>query len=120
MGGGGYFRLFPLFLTESAVRQTARCGAPAVVMLYFHPWEFDPQQRRLPLGRLSRFRTYVGIGRTQSRLTTLLENYQFVRAVDLVKRLDAWRRELPCFDVSRGALEEPDAPAGASPTVNGG
>ena len=37
-------------------------------MLYFHPWEFDPEQQRLPLSRLNRFRTYVGIHRSRARL----------------------------------------------------
>src|SRR5207248_1508972 len=60
-GGGGYFRLFPLWLMERALRQVARTCQPAVAMLYFHPWEFDPGQPRLPLGLLSRFRTYVGL-----------------------------------------------------------
>jgi polysaccharide deacetylase family protein (PEP-CTERM system associated) len=118
MGGGGYFRLFPLFLTEWAIRQTARGGAPAVVTLYFHPWEFDPEQRRLPLGRLSRFRTYVGLGRTQGRLGSLLARYRFVRAVDLAKRLDARRHELPCFDLAAGVPSEKDAPAASCPSVN--
>jgi hypothetical protein len=59
MGGGGYFRLFPLFLTEWALRQMSRACSPPVATLYFHPWEFDPEQRRLPLGRLNSFRTYV-------------------------------------------------------------
>jgi polysaccharide deacetylase family protein (PEP-CTERM system associated) len=120
MGGGGYFRLFPLFLMEKAIRQMARDCSPPVVTLYFHPWEFDPEQRRLPLGRLSAFRTYVGVGRTQGRLTTLLARHTFVRAIDLAKRLDESRRDLPRFDLTRGALEEPIAPAPSCVSVNQG
>ena len=67
MGGGGYFRLFPLWLTRWAVRQLSQDGEAGAVMLYFHPWEFDTEQRHLPLGALSRFRTYVGIRRTAAR-----------------------------------------------------
>jgi polysaccharide deacetylase family protein (PEP-CTERM system associated) len=100
MGGGGYFRLFPLFLTTWAVRQTLRDTSPPVAMLYFHPWEFDPEQARLPLGRLNRFRTYVGLERSRSRLTTLLGQFQFTRAIDLVERLQ--QHELPCYDLSAG------------------
>src|SRR5581483_7457642 len=61
VGGGGYFRLLPLFFLKWALRQVRRRCDPAVATLYFHPWEFDPGQPRLPLGRLSRFRTYVGL-----------------------------------------------------------
>ncbi len=100
VGGGGYFRLFPLPVLERALRQTARLCSPPVAMLYFHPWEFDPGQKQLPLGRLSRFRTYVGINDTRQRLQTLLRNHRFVRAVDVAKRLDAQTDLLPTFSVA--------------------
>jgi polysaccharide deacetylase family protein (PEP-CTERM system associated) len=108
MGGGGYFRLFPLFLTEQAIGQMIRDCSPPVVTLYFHPWEFDPAQKRLPLGKVSSFRTYVGLGRTRGRLTRLLQRYRFVRAIDLVKQLDQRRDELPRFELSpRSPTEMP-------------
>jgi polysaccharide deacetylase family protein (PEP-CTERM system associated) len=97
MGGGGYFRLFPLFLTEWAVRQAERGGWPPVAMLYFHPWEFDPDQERLPLGWLNRIRTYIGLGRSRARLTTLLARHRFVRAIEIAKRLVECRDLLPRF-----------------------
>ena len=50
VGGGGYFRLLPFPLMKLALLSlrgaTPNCGA---TMLYFHPWEFDPGQPRLPL-----------------------------------------------------------------------
>jgi polysaccharide deacetylase family protein (PEP-CTERM system associated) len=101
MGGGGYFRLFPLLLTEWAMRQTGSLGSGPVAMMYFHPWEFDPEQGRLPLGRLSRFRTYIGMSRTRGRLTSLLARYRFSRAVDVVKQLNDRRLELPVFGLVR-------------------
>ena len=66
-------------------------------MLYFHPWEFDPGQDRLPLGRLSRFRTYVGIGRTADRLTALLSRHRCTRAIDVAQQLAGRRQDLPSF-----------------------
>jgi polysaccharide deacetylase family protein (PEP-CTERM system associated) len=102
MGGGGYFRLFPLFLTQWALRQARQHCSPPVAMLYFHPWEFDVDQRRLPLGRLSRFRTYVGISRSQGRLVALLKHYKFARAIDVAKDLDRVWSSLPSFDVAAG------------------
>jgi polysaccharide deacetylase family protein (PEP-CTERM system associated) len=111
MGGGGYFRLFPLFLTRWALRQARNTCSPPVATLYFHPWEFDPAQERLPLGRLSRFRTYVGITRSQARLVSLLGRYQFARAVDVAKELKGLWNSLPSFDLaardSRALTSEP-------------
>jgi hypothetical protein len=89
VGGGGYFRLFPLAVMKQAIAQVQRRCSPAVSMLYFHPWEFDPDQPRLPLGRLSRFRTYVGTRRSRPRLQKLLERYRFTRAVDVVAALES-------------------------------
>jgi polysaccharide deacetylase family protein (PEP-CTERM system associated) len=109
MGGGGYFRLFPLFLTRWALRQARRSGSPPVATLYFHPWEFDPDQERLPLGRLSRFRSYVGITRSQGRLVSLLQRYSFARAIDVAKELDGVWSCLPSFHVAAGIAKEPSS-----------
>jgi polysaccharide deacetylase family protein (PEP-CTERM system associated) len=100
MGGGGYFRLFPLFLTRWALGQTARRCSPPIANLYFHPWEFDPEQERLPLGRVARFRTYVGIQHTRRRLVSLLRRYSFARARDVAREMQAFLPTLPTFEVS--------------------
>jgi polysaccharide deacetylase family protein (PEP-CTERM system associated) len=88
VGGGGYFRLFPLWVMLQGMRQMLKAPDSGVAMLYFHPWEFDPQQERLPMGKMSRFRTYVGINRSRDRLTSLLKNQQFSRACDVASELD--------------------------------
>jgi polysaccharide deacetylase family protein (PEP-CTERM system associated) len=103
MGGGGYFRLFPLLFTEWAIRQAERTCKPPVAMLYFHPWEFDPGQERLPLRWLNRWRTYIGLRRSRGRLTSLLSRHRFVRAVDVARWLDAQHELLPRFAVGKGA-----------------
>jgi polysaccharide deacetylase family protein (PEP-CTERM system associated) len=100
MGGGGYFRIFPLFLLEQAIEQTRRTCSPAVAMLYFHPWEFDPRQTRLPLGFLSRWRTYMGISRSRARLMALLKKYRFTRAIDVARELEIQRYKLPEFSLA--------------------
>jgi len=100
VGGGGYFRLLPHFLLERALCQVQGECHPSVAMLYFHPWEFDPRQERLPLTPLNRFRTYVGIFRNQARLMSLLarhHKYSFTRAVDVARQLVA--QNLPIFDL---------------------
>ncbi|MFM8271250.1 MAG: XrtA system polysaccharide deacetylase [Gemmata sp.] len=97
VAGGGYFRLFPPAVMRAGLRQAARGEGPQVGMLYFHPWEFDPTQPRLPLGRLSRWRTYVGIGKTTARLARLLASFPFTRAIDAARALKASGADLPRF-----------------------
>lgn len=100
VAGGGYFRLFPLGVMRSGLRQAARpAKTPAVAMLYFHPWEFDPYQPRLPLGRFARWRTYVGMRKTTARLDLLLKGYRFVRAIDAAQAIRKPDIELPKFKV---------------------
>lgn len=101
VAGGGYFRLFPLGVMKAGLRQVARAArhgrGPQVGMLYFHPWEFDPGQPRLPLKRLARWRTYVGVSRTTSRLALLLKAFPFRRAIDAVRDIRASGAELPRY-----------------------
>ena len=75
VGGGGYFRLYPYALTRHGLRAVNAAGRP--FMAYFHPWEFDPDQPRLPAGRLQRFRHYVNLHRTEARLRQLLRDFRF-------------------------------------------
>lgn len=101
VAGGGYFRLFPPFCMDRGIAQLHRQPWP-VAMLYFHPWEFDPEQPQLPLGRFSRWRTYVGIGKSNQRLERLLSKYRnlFCRAIDVVNGLESVREKLPRFPLT--------------------
>jgi polysaccharide deacetylase family protein (PEP-CTERM system associated) len=86
VAGGGYFRLYPLWLTRWAIRRLERAGRPAVV--YLHPWEFDPGQPAVPgLGRLRTFRHRVGIGRTAEKLARLLREFRFAPARTVLEQL---------------------------------
>lgn len=73
IGGGGYFRLYPYAFTRHGMRTVNAEGRPATV--YLHPWELDPGQPRQPVGRLTAFRHYVNIRRTQARLEQLLQDF---------------------------------------------
>ncbi len=99
VAGGGYFRLFPLGVMRAGMRQNAKSPPPAVAMLYFHPWEFDPDQPRLPLRPLARWRTYVGMHRTTARLQSLLRGREFARAIDVVRAIKASNIALPRFQL---------------------
>ena len=74
--GGGFFRLFPTALLSSAIASVnRRDGQPLV--LYVHPWEFDPEQPRPPMPLAHRFRHYVGLGGATRKLETLLRQFRF-------------------------------------------
>ena len=87
-GGGGYFRLAPYALSRWAINRVNRVDRrPAI--FYFHPWEIDPQQPRVNgVGPKTRFRHYVNLHRTESRLGRLLGDFRWDR-MDRVFDLDA-------------------------------
>jgi polysaccharide deacetylase family protein (PEP-CTERM system associated) len=83
VAGGGYFRLFPYALTRRAIaRINAHEGQPA--MIYLHPWEIDPDQPRLPVGPLTRFRHLVNVGKTEARLGRLLADFTWAPAAEVL------------------------------------
>jgi polysaccharide deacetylase family protein (PEP-CTERM system associated) len=101
IGGGGYFRLFPRPLLSWCLDRSRRGRSCGATMLYFHPWEFDPDQPRLPLERLDRFRTYVGIRHSRARLAGLLAGLTTTRAADLAWDLQGRRDRLVRFRLAR-------------------
>ena len=74
--GGGYFRIFPFLYTEWVFRTFERLYRKPVVT-YFHPWEIDPEQPRIPAGLKSSFRHYTNLGIVEKRLGLLLQNHLF-------------------------------------------
>jgi len=82
-GGGGYFRLYPYWVTRLGIRRLNREGYPALV--YLHPWELDPDCPRMAQadGR-TRFRQYVNLRRTEPRLARLLEDFPWGPVWDYV------------------------------------
>lgn len=78
-GGGGYFRLLPYALSRWMLQQVNLLdGKPAI--FYFHPWELDVHQPRIPgINAKARFRHYVNLGRMESRLTRLLADFNWGR-----------------------------------------
>lgn len=100
MGGGGYFRLFPLWFTKRALHQAITENDTSIAVLYFHPWEFDSEQQRLPLPRLSRVRTYVGLARTRPRLTSLLAKFQAIKAIDATRRIRHHKSAIQSFNLA--------------------
>ena len=46
-------------------------------MVYFHPWEIDPDQPRIAGTWRSRFRHYQNLASTEKKLLKLLKNFSF-------------------------------------------
>jgi len=77
--GGGYFRLLPYALSRWMLRQVNVADGQAAVF-YFHPWEIDPEQPRIPgIDRKTRFRHYLNIHRMEARLQCLLRDFKWGR-----------------------------------------
>lgn len=74
--GGGYLRVLPFRYNEFAFRQMITKHQQPVVV-YFHPWEFDPDQPRIRAKLRSTFRHYTNLRKMQSRVGSLLEQYSF-------------------------------------------
>ena len=102
--GGGYMRLFPGSVLRRAVRYVnEKEEQPAV--LYFHPWEIDPEQPRLQAGWKSRFRHYLNLHRMEDRLKAMLEQFAFAPMKDVIALWE--KRELEpqmCHDGVTGTV----------------
>lgn len=82
IGGGGYFRIFPYWMFKALFQKAEGTNSPLVT--YFHPWEIDPDQPRMKGSRLSRFRHYTNLHRTQERLTRLLDDFAFAPIKEII------------------------------------
>jgi polysaccharide deacetylase family protein (PEP-CTERM system associated) len=76
VAGGGYLRLFPYAVNHLAILHLNRNEAQPVVV-YFHPWEIDPDQPRIPAPWLSRFRHYTNLSRMEDKVRSLLARLSF-------------------------------------------
>lgn len=78
-GGGGFFRLMPYALSNWAVaRVNRRDERPAI--FYFHPWEIDPGQPRVPGAPLkSNLRHYTNLSGMRPKLLKLFRAHAWGR-----------------------------------------
>lgn len=83
IAGGGYLRLFPAELIRRGIAFiNQQEKQPAV--LYFHPWEIDPDQPRIKAGLKSRFRHYLNLDKTEGKLVHLVRNLKFAPMRDVL------------------------------------
>ena len=78
-GGGGFFRVLPYAFSRWAIRQVnTQDRRPAV--FYFHPWEIDPAQPRVPGAPLrSKLRHYTNLDVMAEKLEQLVREFAWGR-----------------------------------------
>ena len=77
--GGGYFRLLPYGVSRWLLKRVNQVDRQPAVF-YFHPWEIDPEQPRIPgISARTRFRHYLNLHRMEGRLSRLLKDFRWGR-----------------------------------------
>ena len=89
-GGGGFFRVLPYAFSRWAIRQVNREEErPAV--FYFHPWEIDPDQPRVPSAPIkSKLRHYTNLAKMTPKLRELVNEFAWGR-MDVLAHREAAR-----------------------------
>ena len=83
IGGGGYFRLFPYWLSKRRIDRFLQ-QEQAPYSFYFHPWEIDPSQPRVKDAKLlSKFRHYVNLAGMEQKIIRLSKDYQWSTMKDV-------------------------------------
>jgi polysaccharide deacetylase family protein (PEP-CTERM system associated) len=78
VAGGGPFRATPQPLFTAALQRVNALGRRGI--FYFHPWEIDPDQPRVPgLSLAKRFKHFTGLRRMAPRLADLLRRFRWGR-----------------------------------------
>ena len=81
-GGGGFFRLLPYGFSRWAIKQVNAAGQPGI--FYFHPWEIDPDQPRVPGAPMrSKVRHYTNLDGMAAKLMRMMGAFEWGR-VDAV------------------------------------
>lgn len=77
IGGGGYFRLYPYWLSKKRIDRYLN-SENKPYSFYFHPWEIDPQQPKVVGASFkSKLRHYLNLNRMEGKVVRLLEDYQW-------------------------------------------
>ncbi len=83
VAGGGYFRLYPYWLSRYFYKNINKTSKPFV--FYIHPWEIDPAQPRIKASWFSEFRHYNNLVKCENRFTQLLGEFSFSTMEDILK-----------------------------------
>jgi polysaccharide deacetylase family protein (PEP-CTERM system associated) len=85
LSGGGYFRLFPYPLIKKGLKRINKVEKKPFIF-YVHPWEFYTDQPRIKgAAKLSKFRHYVNLNKTEGRFIRLLTEFNFSSIRDILE-----------------------------------
>jgi len=95
-GGGGYFRLIPFPLFKRGVKSILKKNGAYI--FYMHPWEIDPNQPKVAAANRSyRFRHYVNLDKTFSRLERIVHGFDSCRFITCSEYLKV--QQAPSFKI---------------------
>jgi polysaccharide deacetylase family protein (PEP-CTERM system associated) len=87
-GGGGFFRLLPYGFSKWAFKQVNAAGEPGI--FYFHPWEIDPDQPRVPDAPIrSKIRHYTNLDVMAPKLRRIMAAFEWGRVDTVAARAAA-------------------------------
>jgi polysaccharide deacetylase family protein (PEP-CTERM system associated) len=85
--GGVYFRFLPSWLTKYFLASLSKKNEP--ILMYFHPWEFDPEQPKLKnLPVFLKLRHYYKLTKNYIRLNRLLENNDAISLTEGIRKIE--------------------------------
>lgn len=76
-GGGGFFRLYPYLFSRWVLDRVNKQEKQSGIF-YFHPWEIDPDQpKQENLSAKAKFRHYLNLHKMESRIQSLLKDFEW-------------------------------------------
>jgi polysaccharide deacetylase family protein (PEP-CTERM system associated) len=89
VGGGGYLRFTPYPITQWAIRSINQVEKQPA-MVYFHPWEIDPEQPQIAASRRSTLRHYTNLSTTEMKIKQLLRDFRFTTVTGACHQLGSY------------------------------
>jgi hypothetical protein len=82
--GGGYLRLFPLWLIRRMAQKVRSEARP--VIYYVHPREINPDHPRLRMPLHRRFKSYVNLRTTETKITGIVSEFPMLTFQEYIER----------------------------------
>ncbi|KAA3612089.1 MAG: DUF3473 domain-containing protein [Calditrichaeota bacterium] len=96
IAGGGYLRLWPYWFFKQGIKKVNKAGEPTII--YFHPWEIDPQIPRIDVGNMKHLRHYGNLTLMEDRIISLLKNFDFTTVLQVLQgrsEFELWPKTKP-------------------------
>jgi polysaccharide deacetylase family protein (PEP-CTERM system associated) len=86
VAGGGYLRFAPYRISSWALQHINE-NEKQPAMIYFHPWELDPDQPRIRAGWRSTVRHYTNLTTMSGKIERLLREFRFTTLTQASQQL---------------------------------